>query len=255
MFQDDIESGDSSDMLVAQPDDVSPETRVKQLELRVAELEQENSEKDFQIEALKKEIEEQEQKFSVLKECEQELQAQHSVVKDKSVQDMCLLLELQHRELIRQQLKQVEETVTTSKVKPANARMIIINPNNIRSLNTATSLLNSGQTVVSLGDNVTIPAFNASNNHQTEGLSLELDCTSEPGSVSVKEEDVENEIESAENSELLDTVNQSILERTFPDSLDSDRLQTESTDTTDKDSEGPLHKKRKTSENDEIQNM
>lgn len=243
-------------MLVSHSDDVTTDSHVKQLELRIAELEQENAKKDLQIEALKKKIEEQENKFAVLKQYEQELHDQQGLMKDKSVQEMCLLLELQHRELIRQQLKQVEETITTSKCQQPSTRMIIINPGSAQSLNSATSLLNSSQTVVcnSLGGNVTIPAFNTSNNHQTEDLTLDLECSSENEPVQIKDESEETEIEGAENSELLNTVNQSILERTFPDSLDSDRLQIESTDA-DKHSDEPLHKKRKNSENVELQNL
>jgi len=233
-------------MLVATTDDVVTES-INKLEERIAELEQDNNEKDMQIEALTKKVEEQEIQITIYKH--RERQRQQS--RDKSVEDMCLLLELQHRDLIRQQLRQVEETFVP-KSNPSNTRMIIINPSK------AVSLLNSNHSVNcnNLEGNVTISNFDPSTNQGDDDvLPIEINCHTEEGSGNIKPCVTENVIGSAEGTELLNNVSEGMLQQTFTQTLDGDRLQIENNENTNNELEEPLHKKRKTSVSIECQNL
>lgn len=258
-FQD-VDSTDNTDIL-DQGTDGTPEaidSQTKQLELRVADLEREVTEKEIQNELLKKKVVELEIKVAVLTQTEQSLRDQLGLSKEKSVQEMCVLLETQHRELIRQQLKQVEENLITSRCKQAPARMIIINPG-ANSIATGNSLLHTNPTVVtnSIEGTVSMPGYTEADGETSpEGISLVLDCHPEDDASGIKSRSEViarvNADDGASNNELLHSVkNESydgIYERTFQDSLEGDRLQIEDDDSSVKDSsDEPKPKRRKAS--------
>lgn len=230
----------------------SSQVMVKHLELRIKELERQNAAKDAEIKALKKKVRDQNVQLSMLKQSEQSLREQLGVSKDKTVQEMCELLETQHKELIRQQLKQVQDTLLSSKTKPPT-RMIIINPIGDDTLvqTTATSLLNTSQNVesTSLSETVDIQTYSEEEDDTTTDMTLELDCTSvnTNNAENVKDNDHhclemnETAEVSTSNNEVLNSVKADDYHSVFPDTIENSRLETED----EQDAKEPASKKRK----------
>lgn len=110
-----------------------------QLLQRIAELEKENKEQELEIVKLKKVIQSQTEKLATFKFLEQELHEQQHVPKFKTIQDLCVKLEVQHRELLKQQL---------AELKRAFAQSLVPQPNLIF-LNSHTLNEDLGQVVIS----------------------------------------------------------------------------------------------------------
>ncbi|XP_052802498.1 uncharacterized protein LOC128232801 [Mya arenaria] len=119
--------------------DSTSELRIQQLQDKVSELERQAAIREMKIQAL-------EAKVASYKAREKELLEQMALPNDKTIQDMCKTLENQHKELIRQQLKHVHNTLrlTSNQSTPTTTtKMIILNPMT-QSIPQGTSLLNSG---------------------------------------------------------------------------------------------------------------
>ncbi|XP_052223165.1 uncharacterized protein LOC127839040 isoform X3 [Dreissena polymorpha] len=99
------------------------EMQVKELQQRVVQLEQELLDRDAVIRDLQA-------KVNASKAREQELMDQLSVPTSESLQELCTSLQTQHSELLRNQLKLVQQAVLKNhnQNKKSQTKMIIINP-------------------------------------------------------------------------------------------------------------------------------